>query len=101
MLAVRRIDYTHLPQDPQCRVQQEGYWQLGLALLQRYARTSETVHHFRCDSSHQVAGVSLNLTWFPYTFYAHLIRTLMIYVCLWQRPSSHDSSAQDSSTMTL
>ena len=38
MLAVRRIDYTHLPQDPQCRVQHKEYWQMGLVLLRGYVR---------------------------------------------------------------
>ncbi len=38
ILAMRRIDYIHFPQDSQCRVQQEGYRQMGFALLRIYVR---------------------------------------------------------------
>ena len=36
----------------------------------------ETVQCFDCDSVYKVAGVSLNLRCFTYTFHAHLIRSI-------------------------
>lgn len=47
MLAVYRRDYVHLPQNPQCRVQQEGYWQMGLVFgrgdVRLYSGTNATL----------------------------------------------------------